>query len=127
MTETTNYKLVKPDYGEDADIAVINSNMDKIDEQLKAEDELIHSIGLIYDAEMQGMKVALTGGGTTPGGGSGGGGSEYVLPAATANRLGGVKIGKGVNVEADGTISSDYNSLPTVSPEEIDALFEGGE
>lgn len=34
--------------------------------------------------------------------GSGGG---YVLPAATASVLGGVKIGSGVNVAADGTIS----------------------
>ena len=36
---------------------------------------------------------------------SGGGGGGYVLPTATANRLGGVKIGEGINVENDGTIS----------------------
>ena len=35
----------------------------------------------------------------------GGGGSQYELPTATANRLGGVKIGTGVNVAEDGTIS----------------------
>lgn len=35
----------------------------------------------------------------------GGGGGGYVLPTATANRLGGVKIGEGINVENDGTIS----------------------
>lgn len=33
------------------------------------------------------------------------GGSTYVLPTATSSRLGGVKIGSGINVEADGTIS----------------------
>ena len=36
---------------------------------------------------------------------NGGGGGGYVLPTATANRLGGVKIGDGINVENDGTIS----------------------
>ena len=36
---------------------------------------------------------------------NGGGGGGYVLPTATANRLGGVKIGEGINVENDGTIS----------------------
>ena len=34
------------------------------------------------------------------------GGSGYVLPTATAARLGGVKIGSGISVEADGTISA---------------------
>lgn len=37
--------------------------------------------------------------------GQSGGGGGYVLPTATANRLGGVKIGDGINVENDGTIS----------------------
>ena len=35
----------------------------------------------------------------------GGGGGEYHLPTATASRLGGVKIGSGVTVSNDGTIS----------------------
>lgn len=51
-----------------------------------------------------------------PDGGSGsGGGDSYVLPIATASRLGGVKIGEGIDVAADGTISSDA----TVSPEHL--------
>lgn len=33
------------------------------------------------------------------------GGEPYVLPTATSSRLGGVKIGSGVNVSEDGTIS----------------------
>lgn len=41
--------------------------------------------------------------GTPPASGSSG--SGYVLPTATASRLGGVKIGSGINVSADGTIS----------------------
>lgn len=35
----------------------------------------------------------------------GGGGGGYTLPTATASRLGGVKIGAGVTVQEDGTIS----------------------
>ena len=34
-----------------------------------------------------------------------GGGTTYVLPVATATRLGGVKIGKGISVADDGTIN----------------------
>lgn len=40
-------------------------------------------------------------------GGSGGGGGIGVLPIATRLTLGGVKIGDGVNVASDGTISTD--------------------
>lgn len=36
----------------------------------------------------------------------GGGGGSYELPVATGTRLGGVKIGSGINVTADGTISA---------------------
>ena len=36
---------------------------------------------------------------------NGGGGSQYELPAATSDTLGGVKIGSGVTVAADGTIT----------------------
>lgn len=34
-----------------------------------------------------------------------GGGSQYVLPPATSETLGGVKIGSGIEVAEDGTIS----------------------
>lgn len=37
--------------------------------------------------------------------GGGGGGGSYELPVATGTRLGGVKIGSGIDVTADGTIS----------------------
>lgn len=40
-----------------------------------------------------------------------GGGGGYVLPSATASRLGGVKIGSGVNVAEDGTISVPSGSI----------------
>lgn len=49
---------------------------------------------------------------TSPGGGSGGsGGTTYVLPIATATRLGGVKIGKGIAVAEDGTITASNGGI----------------
>lgn len=40
----------------------------------------------------------------------GGGGSEYILPAATQSTLGGVKVGAGLSVTPDGTLSSEGGS-----------------
>ena len=40
-----------------------------------------------------------------PGGGSGGG--SYTLPAASAGTLGGVKVGSGLSVTADGVLSAN--------------------
>lgn len=48
------------------------------------------------------------------------GGSDYVLPAATALTLGGVKIGDGVNVKQDGTISVNLSE----SAEKVASLVE---
>ena len=36
----------------------------------------------------------------------GGGGGGYVLPPATASTLGGIKVGDGLSVESDGTLSA---------------------
>lgn len=54
----------------------------------------------------------------------GGGGGSYTLPTATASRLGGVKIGSGVTVTDDGTISvegSDSSVLKSVAELPSDA------
>ena len=42
--------------------------------------------------------------------GSGGGGSSYVLPAATTTTLGGIKVGTGLSVTFDGTLSASGGS-----------------
>lgn len=47
--------------------------------------------------------------------GSGGGGGS--LPIASASTLGGVKIGSGINVTEDGTISSPGSQLPVATAE----------
>lgn len=52
-------------------------------------------------------------------GGSGGGGGTYTLPTATATRLGGVRIGEGIDVEADGTISTDIDEISDVVSEDV--------
>ena len=39
--------------------------------------------------------------------GNTGGGGGYVLPTATANRLGGIKVGSGLTVQNDGTLSAE--------------------
>ena len=43
-----------------------------------------------------------------------GGGGSYTLPVATANKLGGVKIGTGINVTSDGIISVNGGSGTSV-------------
>lgn len=45
--------------------------------------------------------------------------SAYVLPAATSTTLGGVKVGSGISVQADGTISVDT----TATSNQIDAAL----
>lgn len=44
---------------------------------------------------------------TTCKGGEGGGGGSYILPPATQQTLGGVKVGNGLTVQADGTLSAN--------------------
>lgn len=63
----------------------------------------------------------------SPGGASGGGLSSYVLPVATATRLGGVKIGSGVSVSADGTISASTSGITqdeVVSAADTDKMLD---
>ncbi len=59
------------------------------------------------------------------GGESGGGGSEYVLPVATAERLGGIKTGRGLNITPDGTTSVDVEQGGYVATdEEVDTMLD---
>lgn len=39
--------------------------------------------------------------------GGGGGGSGYTLPAATVSTLGGIKVGSGLSITAEGVLSAD--------------------
>lgn len=59
---------------------------------------------------------------TIPRGADGAGGSSYTLPVASASALGGVKIGSGISVTSDGTISAAGGSD---SPIDIIGNFKG--
>jgi hypothetical protein len=65
------------------------------------------------DEDME-ATIALVSPGSSSSGG--GGGSTYVLPVATATRLGGVKVGKGISVAEDGTITA---STSGISPDDM--------
>lgn len=61
------------------------------------------------DAEIHAaLTLLLASSGRASGGGMG---ADYILPAATETRLGGVKVGKGIEVSKDGTISVDSEGL----------------
>lgn len=77
----------------------------------------------VPDEDME-ATVALVSSGSSS---SGGGSSTYVLPVATATRLGGVKIGKGISVEADGTIhasNSGISSDDMASTEDTESMLD---
>ena len=60
-------------------------------------------------------------------GNGGGGGGSYVLPTATANRLGGIKVGSGLTVENDGTLSTSGSTyeLPVASDQVLGGVKVG--
>jgi len=64
------------------------------------------STGAVPNAEINWSEVTF---------GSSGSGSDYTLPIATSSVLGGIKIGSGVSISLDGTISVDISSL-TATP-----------
>lgn len=68
-----------------------------------------------YDSNNNVFRIQLdedTPGGTIIGGAGGGGGGSYTLLPATSTRLGGVKIGAGITVAPNGTISVALTTGP---------------
>ena len=58
----------------------------------------------------------------------GGGGGSYVLPIASSDTLGGVKIGDGIEIDAEGTISAESATpyeLPTASADVLGGVKIG--
>lgn len=58
-------------------------------------------------------------------GGGGGAGGDYVLPVASATQLGGVKVGAGIDVTADGIISVDSSELEYELPVASNTVLGG--
>lgn len=58
------------------------------------------------------------------GDGGGGGGSDYVLPVATKTSLGGVKIGDGLAIDANGLLSANPQSynIPPASETQLGGI-----
>ena len=54
-----------------------------------------------------GGKLTILPGAVVEGLDDGGGGSGYTLPAATASTLGGIKVGNGLSITAEGVLSAD--------------------
>lgn len=144
MAETENYKFQKPAQDDFYDIDEYNKTIDEIDEKIydreveyksHREAEVIdHPDGSVtlakladdvrgamlsaeYDADHK--RLVLTGGGA----GSGGGGGSASLPIATADVLGGIKIGAGIDMDDDGTA----NVKPDVRADEIMTAEEAAE
>lgn len=62
--------------------------------------------------------------------GNGGGSGQYILPPATEQTLGGIKVGDGLSITNDGTLSTSGGTDPEVIQEAIDAnneLLENGD
>ena len=111
-------------------------DIDQILSQLSGEIQAVSQTIPVFELEGSTLVISrgIWGGGT---GGGGGGGSAYILPAATAKRLGGVKIGDGIDVTTDGTISTDVTAVAEAAAaemeknteeytaDEIQALFNG--
>lgn len=75
----------------------------------------------IPDADMNATVALLKASGS-----AGEGSGSYVLPTATAERLGGVKIGENIDVTSDGTISSNGRLDPSqvATDEDIREMIE---
>lgn len=61
-------------------------------------------------------------------GNTGGGGGGYVLPVATANRLGGIKVGSGLTIDAAGVLSTSGGTAPSGDSIKVymyDELYSG--
>ena len=143
MAETEKYKFQKPAQDDFYDIDEYNKTIDAIDEKIydreveykdHREAEVIdHPDGSVtlakladdvrgamlsvgYDADHK--RLILTGGA-----GSGGGGGSASLPIATADVLGGIKIGAGIDMDDDGTA----NVKPDVRVDEIMTAEEAAE
>ena len=58
----------------------------------------------------------------------GGGGESYVLPKATATRLGGIKVGDGLNIDGNGVLSAEGGAayeLPPATANELGGVKVG--
>lgn len=110
-TTTLNYGFIKPDSNDDVDITALNENFDNIDKQLKIAKEALPPVATKTVAGIvkpDGTTITVDPDGTIHGA------QTYQLPMASGNTLGGIKIGKNLTMQEDGTLNA-YASLETDS------------
>lgn len=113
-TITKNFNFTKPGIEDAVDISVLNENFDKIDKTLKeVKDSLppaatIEKLGVV---KLDGTTITVDEDGTIHGA------QTYTLPAATSDTLGGIKVGRNLQILKDGTLNAyaalETDSIPT--------------
>lgn len=112
-THTTNYNLTKPGASDPVDVSVLNDNFDIIDEKIKEAADAVPDVATTQAAGIvkpDGTTVTVDQDGTIHGA------QTYVLPQATANTLGGVKVGENLTIGENGKLNAYANIVKDVSP-----------
>ncbi|KEO81027.1 hypothetical protein [Tumebacillus flagellatus] len=112
-TTTANYGLVKPGQNENYDVDVQNGNMDKIDAELRANQQATAAAQATADAAIPASQKGQALGVPTLDG-------NRLIPAAffrtaSSETLGAVKIGSGFQFASDGTIAVTPGTVGAVA------------
>lgn len=102
-TYTKNYNLIKPDLTDLVDVANLNDNFDTIDTKIKEAADAIPPVATVEVAGIvkpDGTTVTVDEDGTIHGA------QTYVLPTASEDTLGGVKIGDNLTINANGKLNA---------------------
>ena len=108
-TYTTNYNLTKPGADDPVDIDVLNDNFDIIDDKIKEAADAIPAVATQQTAGIvkpDGTSITVDQDGTIHGA------QTYVLPQATAQVLGGIRVGANLNINENGVLSA-YAAVQT--------------
>ncbi len=94
---------------------LVTSAVNEIQAAVSGVDDRVSGVGIVYDADTHTIKLGESAHST----GGSGGGTGYVLTAATEDKLGGVKIGDGLDAEEDGK-----TSVRTISKTELQRIAQ---
>ena len=112
-TYTTNYHLTKPGADDAVDIEVLNDNFDTIDTKIKEAKDAIPPVATQQVAGIvkpDGTTVTVDQDGTIHGA------QTYVLPQATAQVLGGIKVGENLTIGENGKLNAYAAAVKDASP-----------
>ena len=113
-SQTTNYGLTKPAASDPVDVSVLNDNFDIIDTKIKEAADAVPDVATTQAAGIvkpDGTTVTVDQDGTIHGA------QTYILPTATANTLGGIKVGENLTIGDNGKLNAyadiQTDSVPT--------------